>query len=105
MTAACNNELRQRKQNALWASYVERRAALFWFTAFGSGSMDREARSTNIPSPRTTARRKFNACMRTEFLAGTGQRITFAGNRKPKRLEAAENFHKTLNLPGPGVPA
>lgn len=27
MTDACYNELRQRKQNALWASHVERRIA------------------------------------------------------------------------------
>jgi hypothetical protein len=27
MTDACHNELRQRKQNALWASQVERRTA------------------------------------------------------------------------------
>src|SRR6267142_5396776 len=78
---------------------------LVYFSGDTDPVSGREARSTNIPSPRTTVRRKFNACMRADFLARTGQRITLAGNRKPKRLEAAEDFHKTLNLPGPGVPA
>jgi len=56
--------------------------------------------ASRTPDSRTGRRA---TCPELDLKQSGKKRFTFAGNRNAKRLEAAENLHKILNLAGRGV--